>query len=189
MLISDDGLQHYRLPRNLTICVVDGIRRHGNGHLLPAGPLREPPGRLQDMDYVVCNGGQSRPGEIQMSLSGDELVNLATAERQALSDWRGRTVHAVAGIGHPGQFFDALETAGLTVQRHAFPDHHEFTRADFDAWYGHPLIMTEKDAVKCTELSLQDAWYLPVSAVMPLEFEQALLRAVRKILSGDGSKS
>ena len=164
ILISDDGLQHYALGRDIEIAVVDGERRLGNGRLLPAGPLREGAGRLARTDLVVANG---RPGrhEFGMTLRGDTLVGLDSVRpRAALAEWRGRQVHAVAGIGHPQRFFRQLAVAGLDVIEHPFPDHHAFVAADLDFGDGLPVLMTEKDAVKCERLGLKNAWYLPVRA-------------------------
>jgi tetraacyldisaccharide 4'-kinase len=124
VLIADDGLQHYKLCRDVEICVIDGERRFGNGRLLPAGPLREPASRAGAFDFRVTNGGVAQAGEIAMALRGDDAIALAgPAQRRKLADWRGRRVHAIAGIGNPGRFFAGLRSAGLDLVEHAFADH------------------------------------------------------------------
>ncbi len=161
ILLSDDGLQHYRLGRDLEIAVLDGVRRLGNGFCLPAGPLREPPSRLREVDFVVTQGLPGR-GEYGFKLRPAALVSLAgPARREPLEDWRGRRVHAVAGIGHPQRFFELLRRAGLEVVEHPFPDHHPFTAEDRSVIAdGDPVIMTAKDAVKWSRLADEGDWYL-----------------------------
>lgn len=164
ILISDDGLQHYALGRDIEIVVVDGQRRFGNRHLLPAGPLREGIGRLHQADLVVANGRAGRH-EFQMQLQGDNLVSLADERKTLpLASLAGHTVHAVAGIGNPQRFFKQLVAAGLNVYEHGFPDHHDFTPEDIDFGDQLPVIMTEKDAVKCQRFGRSGYWYLPVQA-------------------------
>ncbi|HEX5960805.1 MAG TPA: tetraacyldisaccharide 4'-kinase [Rhodanobacteraceae bacterium] len=172
VVIADDGLQHYALVRDIEVCVVDGVRRFGNGRLLPAGPLREPEARLHGVDFIVCNGGEPRAGEIPMSLSmGDAVALAGPARSQPLLAFAGRRVHAVAGIGHPPRFFDALRGLGMDVVEHPFPDHHRYTRDDFGfAGDGLPVMLTEKDAVKCGAFARPDWWSVPVSARLPDEF-------------------
>lgn len=187
IIVSDDGLQHYRLRRDIEIHVLDAVRQLGNGWLLPAGPLREPASRLREVDLRVGNGA-AFPGiaEHAMHLQLDALHALHGEGRAALADWRGRRVHAVAGIGNPERFFQALRQAGLDVEAHSFADHHAFSAADLP-WRDAPILMTEKDAVKCRAV-IRDApadniWWLPVSAQLPEEFFQLLaerLRGVRK---------
>ncbi|MBL8535473.1 MAG: tetraacyldisaccharide 4'-kinase [Betaproteobacteria bacterium] len=166
-ILSDDGLQHYRLARRVEIAVVDGARGFGNRLPLPAGPLREPVDRLEQVDAVVING----PGEVPvpagfaMRLSGEKLVNMVQGHRvRDLAAKAGTKVHAVAGIGNPDRFFRTLRAAGLEVTEHAFPDHHRFTPADLDFGDDLPVIMTEKDAVKCFGFAAEHWWYLPVAA-------------------------
>jgi tetraacyldisaccharide 4'-kinase len=166
-LISDDGLQHLRLGRDVEIAVVDGARGLGNGLPLPAGPLREPPARLRAVDAVIINGtgAAALPPGLPLTLEGSRLVNLAHGDTtMPLPEWRGRRVRAVAGIGNPRRFFEQLRAAGLEVEEHPFPDHHPFTAGDlaFDA--GLPVVMTEKDAVKCARFAREHWWYLPVEA-------------------------
>ena len=169
VLVADDGLQHYALDRDMEIVVVDGLRGFGNGHLLPAGPLREPLGRLATVDAVVVNGGDPdafilpQPS-FAMSLAGTIFRNLRDPALSAVAaEFAGRQVHALAGIGHPQRFFDHLERLGLDVIPHAFPDHHSYRAEDLPAG---TLLMTEKDAVKCAAFAPSDAWALAVDAIL-----------------------
>jgi len=174
VLIADDGLQHYALARDVEICVIDGMRRFGNGRLLPAGPLREPLSRLQRVDFRVCNGGDALDGEYPMRLSGDEAVALGDARRLPLDSWRGQPVHAVAAIGNPRRFFDSLRGHGIAVIEHAFADHHRFAPAELDFGDRLPVLMTDKDAVKCRRFALAHWWRVPVRADLPPAFHDAL---------------
>lgn len=171
LVIADDGLQALQLARDLEIEVVDGDRRHGNGRLIPAGPLREPVGR--HVDFTVCNGGTPGPGEVPMRLALGEAVALDDGRRRPLADFAGSPVQALAGIGHPARFFDALRAAGLAPVGHAFPDHHAYDAATLAAIPG-PRLMTEKDAVKCRGIAPPDSWAVPVDAVLPDDFLDAL---------------
>lgn len=172
VLVADDGLQHHRLMRDLELCVVDGRRGLGNQHLLPAGPLREPAQRLRSVDLIVVNGGGWRPPEgltraplIDMRLHAEAAVALADpAQQRPLRTFAGGRVHAVAGIGDPPRFFDMLAATGIEVVAHAFADHHAYQRAELQFGEALPLLMTEKDAVKCRAFALPDAWYVPVQA-------------------------
>lgn len=183
VIVTDDGLQHYRLQRDIEIVVVDGERGLGNGHLLPMGPLREPRGRLRRADYVVLNGAASTPssaalGGIEMTLAPARWVSLASAETVAVDSWSlSKRVHAIAGIGNPRRFFATLRGLGFEVSAHAFPDHHAYRAGDLDFGDDQPLLMTEKDAVKCQSLA-QDKpwWYLAVDADLPAGFYQQLLQ-------------
>lgn len=184
VLIADDGLQHYALCRDVEICVIDGERRFGNGRLLPAGPLREPASRLESADFRVCNGDAARPGEVSMTLAGDTAVSLADrAERRALRDFAGRRAHAVAGIGNPQRFFAQLRALGIDAQEHPFPDHRAFVAADLDFGDDAPVLMTEKDAVKCSAFARADWWSVPVRAQLPMEFVEAVAARIRAIAS------
>lgn len=176
ILIGDDGLQHYRLRRDIEIVVVDGVRRFGNGHLLPAGPLREPLSRLRRVDYVVVNG-VAASGELAMELLPGMLSSLSDSDRTAsLADFHGQQLHAVAGIGNPSRFFDLLRREGIPVIEHPFPDHHRFVAEDLAFADGLPLLMTEKDAVKCRRFADARMWYLPVEARLDHSFAARLLR-------------
>ncbi|PZQ18581.1 MAG: tetraacyldisaccharide 4'-kinase [Rhodanobacter denitrificans] len=174
VVIADDGLQNPALARDLEICVIDGERRFGNGRLLPAGPLREPLTRLATLPWRVCNGGTALAGETPMRLHGDRAVNLASGQARPLADFAGRSVHAVAGIGHPERFFAALRASGLDVQAHPFPDHHAYRPADLAFGDGLPVLMTEKDAVKCAVFADETQWSVPVDADLPADFVEAL---------------
>ncbi len=174
VIISDDGLQHYALQRDIEIAVIDGVRRFGNGFMLPAGPLREPVKRLERVDLVVVNGLGSG-NEHRMNLQQGEAHNLQDPGRIcALQAFRSQRVHAVAGIGHPDRFFRALQQTGLQLDTHAFPDHHAFRPEDIRFADGRPVIMTEKDAVKCRHFATQDDWYVPVEASLSNEFRERL---------------
>jgi tetraacyldisaccharide 4'-kinase len=177
IIIADDGLQHYRMGRDVEICVVDGQRRFGNGFCLPSGPLREPVSRLETCDFIVTNGET-------MHMHGDTLVNLATAARQPLHALAGKTVHVVTGIGNPQRFFHTLEQAGLRVLAHIYPDHHHFTGEELQFNDTLPILMTEKDAVKCRLFAVQNAWYLPVDAVLTEDFADALLTRLQGFRHG-----
>jgi tetraacyldisaccharide 4'-kinase len=167
ILVTDDGLQHYRLARDLEICVVDGSRGLGNGALLPAGPLREPAARLHQVDLVVVNGGDWRPdgvAALRMNLGTREALPLDGGAPRPLSAFAGAKVHAVAGIGNPQRFFASLRSAGIEVIPHPFPDHHRYRDIDLCFDGGLPLLMTEKDAVKCTAQARPGRWYVPAEA-------------------------
>lgn len=171
IILSDDGLQHYRMHRDLEIAVVDAGRKFGNGFCLPAGPLREPVSRLGDVDIVVYNtaGTGSSAGDTgacSYALKIVDLCHLSKGEQSKLHSFTGKTVHAVAGIGNPSRFFSDLRNSGVDVVEHAFSDHHVYTQDDFSGWDTDCIIMTEKDAVKCRVLSLPDAWIMRVRADM-----------------------
>jgi tetraacyldisaccharide 4'-kinase len=180
IIVADDGLQHYALGRDMEIAVVDGVRRFGNQHCLPAGPLREPLGRLASVDAVVTNGV---PGvrEYRMDLIPGALRNLQSADKKtSLQSFAGKTVHAVAGIGHPARFFHQLEAQGITVIEHAFPDHHPFTQDDIIFDDDLPVLMTEKDAVKCQEFSDERHWCVPVDAKLDERIIPLILRLIKR---------
>lgn len=165
VILSDDGLQHYRLRRDFEIAVVDGARRFGNEQLLPAGPLREPVSRLRSVDAVVVNGGLHAVGEFAMQLHGAQLYNLLNPSMQAsVADFAGQRLHAIAGIGNPERFFRHLESLGLEIIRHPYPDHHPYTAADLDFGGIDAVLMTEKDAVKCAAFASEHCWVLRVDA-------------------------
>jgi len=174
VLIADDGLQHYRLARDVEICVIDGVRRFGNCRLLPAGPLREPLNRLQRVDFRVCNGGVAEAGEYPMQLHDGAAVALDDDRTRALADFSGQRVHAVAAIGNPRRFFDSLRAAGIEAIEHAFADHHPFVPAELDFADGLPLLMTDKDAIKCRRFARPHWWRVPVQAQLPAAFYEAL---------------
>ena len=180
VILSDDGLQHLRLARDVEIVVVDGVRRHGNGRCMPAGPLREPLGRLASVDLVVVNGA-ARSGELEIQLVAGDAVSLVDAgQTRPLDSFRGAPVHAVCAIGHAERFFRTLEAHGVTIVRHPFPDHHPFREAEIRFPDGAPVLMTEKDAVKCERFADARHWYVPVEAVLSSELEARLLAILRE---------
>ncbi|MEO7935475.1 MAG: tetraacyldisaccharide 4'-kinase [Dokdonella sp.] len=181
VIVADDGLQNPSLARDIEICVIDGQRRFGNGHLLPAGPLREPTSRLRIVDFVVCNGGEPRNNEIPMGLKGNKVVGLAAgAEPRLLSEYSGSTVHAVAGIGNPQRFFQSLRNMGIELIEHAFTDHHALSAEDLAFGDALPILMTEKDAIKCMRFADSRYWKVPVSAELQASFFDALDGKLRR---------
>jgi tetraacyldisaccharide 4'-kinase len=189
LILSDDGLQHLALKRDCEIVVIDGQRGFGNGCLLPRGPLRESPGRLRRVNAVVVNGSMTAKGfqlprlltrtHFDMHLQpGDARPLSGGGALRALTSFRGAGVHAVAAIGNPQRFFDMLRNAGLTVYEHPFADHHPFRPDDLDFGDTLPILMTEKDAVKCAAFANQHAWYVPVTA----EFNEAESRELIELV-------
>ncbi|MEM7400878.1 MAG: tetraacyldisaccharide 4'-kinase [Pseudomonadota bacterium] len=161
VIISDDGLQHYKLPRDYEIIIVDGEREFGNNRLLPAGPLREPVSRLNNVDLVISNGANPSY-EYQYWANLDGAISIASQEEKSLETFKGLRVHAVAGIGNPKRFFDMLEDIGINVIAHTFADHHEFQMEDLRFDDELPILMTEKDVIKCLDFKLQNIWYVPL---------------------------
>lgn len=177
IIITDDGLQHYRLARDNEIVVIDGVRRFGNGWWLPAGPMRERASRLRTVDAVIVNGGVPRKGELAMQLEPGLAVNLKTGEKRDVAALTN--VVAMAGIGHPPRFFATLERCGVVLQKSiALADHQTLTAADVRALtqLGQTLIMTEKDAVKCRAFAEANWWYLPVDAAFADDGAQQLIQ-------------
>lgn len=166
LLLCDDGLQHYRLARDLELVLVDAARGLGNGRCLPAGPLREPPQRLQQVDAVLCNGAASdSPAGFGLTLQPRALVHLRSGRRVPLTHFPpGQAMHAVAGIGNPQRFFATLEALHWRPLCHAFADHARFSPEALAFTPSLPLLMTEKDAVKCRAFAADDWWYLAVDA-------------------------
>jgi len=176
IVIADDGLQHYRLGRDIEIALIDVERGLGNGLMLPAGPLRESPHRLKQVDFLVYHGKKG-----QMILQEKPALPLAaTLSNVSFSDVRRETWHAVTGIGHPARFFTLLRQQGFTILEHIFPDHHLFQPEDFHFNDRHPIIMTEKDAVKCQRFADERFWYLPVDAIIDPLLQQTLWNKIRK---------
>ena len=197
IVISDDGLQHYRLGRALEIAVVDGARGFGNGHLLPAGPLREPVSRLAEVDWMVFNGEPSastvaavdriaqRRDRLQMRLAATQARTVSgDLQARELASFRGAPVHAVAGIGHPARFFATLREAGLQLIEHPFPDHHPFTAADLAFAEPGEILMTEKDGVKCAGFADARCWQVPVAAACDEPGWSALLDQIEALARG-----
>jgi tetraacyldisaccharide 4'-kinase len=180
LIISDDGLQHYRLARDIEIVVIDGKRQFGNGCLLPAGPLREPVSRLSSVDYIVVNGGVMDYAHT-MVLMPHYLVSVSdNHQRLDVDALQAQAVHAVAGIGNPDRFFELLRKHGYHIISHAFPDHHPYTANDLDFGDSLPILMTEKDAVKCESFANHKMWYVDVSAKLDAD----LLSQIQTKLQG-----
>ncbi len=179
IVISDDGLQHYRLKRNIEVLVIDGIRRFGNGFCLPAGPLRECVSRKDEVDCKVTNGVAAQ-GEYAMTYSGCDIVNLVSQEAKPLADLVGQSIKAVAGIGNPDRFFNFLRAQGLRLETKAFPDHYLYSEDSIQADDETLVLMTEKDAVKCQRFAKANWWYVPVNVNMPNEFGLEIVNLLEK---------
>ena len=179
VIITDDGLQHYALARDIEIVVVDGERRFGNGWWLPAGPMRERASRLKQVNAVIVNGGQAGPGEIAMTLQPGAAINLRTEASCAVKGLS--PVVAMAGIGHPPRFFSTLRQQGVEVtQAVPFADHQSYSETTLAALTpaGEPLVMTEKDAVKCRAFAHDNWWYLPVEAQLSAAADDLLQKII-----------
>ena len=175
VIISDDGLQHYALARDVELAVIDGERGCGNGMLLPAGPLREPLRRLECVDALIINGGAVFPLQMlphgvpsfEMRVEGGTFYNVRDPQQEAgPGQFATQAVHGVAGIGNPQRFFNHLRELGLAFSAHPFPDHHAYTATDCAFGANAAVIMTEKDAVKCHGIAGENWWALRVSAVL-----------------------
>jgi len=198
VIVADDGLQHLQLARDCAIVVIDGARGFGNGRLLPAGPLREPVVQLWRADAVVVTGPCQHPslvralppqGVLTMHLIVDEAVQLAPpAAARPLAAFRGQRVHAVAGIGNPERFFASLRAHGIEVIAHAFPDHHPFAAGELGFADELPVLMTEKDAVKCAAFANARLWYVPVTADFSAADARALLTRVLARVRGTAAR-
>jgi tetraacyldisaccharide 4'-kinase len=185
VLLSDDGLQHYRLARQIEIAVVDGARGMGNGLCLPAGPLREPVERLREVDAIVVNGGSwGHAGVFRARAAITSVYRVRDGAPGTLESFAKQTVHAVAGIGNPQRFFDLLEDAGLEVDAHPLADHAELTAESLRFDDGAPVLMTEKDAVKCETFAPDSAWCVTVDLAFDADPAARLLRVVTASLGG-----
>lgn len=187
IIVSDDGLQHYRLARDIEIAVINDRRRFGNGFLLPAGPLRERLSRLREVDFQIVQVSAKKEIAAQSIESGAQmggykmhyqihaLINIHDKKlEKPLSEFNGKTVYAVAGIGDTQGFFSALEGEGIDVKPVSFPDHHIYKQNDLEMAEPFPIIMTQKDAVKCERLKIQNAWYLFAKIIPDPQFIEAL---------------
>jgi len=198
VVLSDDGMQHHALSRDIEIAVIDGQRLLGNQQLLPAGPLREPVSRLNTVDFILFNGTPNRPVHFNASESPEACVPssamlLQSSALQALHEHQGASqsapspkhqpkVHAVAAIGNPERFFQSLEDLGFECIRHPFDDHHAFSQSDILFDDDFPVIMTEKDAVKCRNFSQLDRhFYLPIDAKLSQSFETGFVQRIEHI--------
>ena len=184
VILCDDGLQHLRLRRDIEIAVIDGVRRHGNGRCLPAGPLRESVSRLQTVDVVVANEGAAR-GEFEMKFKPSCLTSVKLPrEDHDLDNLQGARVHAVCGIGNPARFFAMLEKQGAKVIAHEFPDHHHFTLSDISFDDKLPVLMTEKDAIKCERFATDAHWYVEMDVEPHHLLFERILSMLRKVNHG-----
>ncbi|MBD1570875.1 MULTISPECIES: tetraacyldisaccharide 4'-kinase [Aliivibrio] len=181
-IITDDGLQHYALQRDIEFIVIDGKRRFGNQHYIPLGPLREGVERLSSVDFLICNGGEPQENEVSMRLQPSEAINLVTGEKRSVASLSNLV--AFAGIGHPPRFFETLnQLKANVVHTQGFEDHKAFEPTEIEQLmqYGEQLIMTEKDAVKCQSFAQSSWWYLPVDATFPEEKAQQILNKIIEV--------
>lgn len=184
LILCDDGMQHYSLGRDIEIAVIDGQRRFGNGLCLPAGPLREPVSRLDTVDFVVSKFVAGRH-EYKMEYSYGDLISLTQPSKTTpISSFADESVHVIAGIGNPNRYFSYFRNNKIKLIMHEFPDHHAFTADDINFNDGLPVVMTEKDAVKCTAFATQQHWYLPISASLADSFTYRLDALMKEIMNG-----
>ena len=171
VIISDDGLQHYAMGRDIEIAVIDGARRLGNGLAFPAGPLREPKSRLTEVDFIVNNGGPTEGDEILMTLSPAKFIHLNSGKEYSVDKWpMHNQVHAIAGVGNPNRFFDLLLRLGFEFDKNPFPDHHKYNKRDLYYLDHLPILMTEKDAAKCKHFNNSKVWYLSIESKIESQF-------------------
>ena len=182
IIISDDGLQHYRLARDIELLILDGERRFGNGLLLPAGPLRELTGRQQLVDFTIVNG-EAQEGEFQMTLKPTQFIPVSPSSKQVFD--LSKPVVAIAGIGNPERFFTTLRQSSVKVMKtKAFDDHQAFSLAAItQVSESSSVLMTEKDAVKCRDFAKDNWWYLAVDAKLAEKFDQQLMEKVHQVMS------
>ena len=191
IVISDDGLQHYQMYRDLEICMVDGDRLFGNSFCFPAGPLREPIDRIETVDFVVMNGSASNAVNsstpmAQMLMRPKSLVNLLTGEIKPFSGAPfniGNNLQAVCAIGNPERFYKMLEELPYSLTQYSFPDHYQFKSEDFNTELiseHHPVVMTEKDAIKCTDFATNNFWYVDTETDISDEFYPRLLKNIKE---------
>ncbi len=184
LILCDDGMQHYSLGRDIEIAVIDGQRRFGNKHCLPAGPLREPVNRLKTVDFVVSKYIAGRH-EYKMEYSYGDLVSLIDPTKTIpITTFIGQSVHAIAGIGNPDRYFSYLRNKKLKLMMHDFPDHYVFSASDIRFNDGLPVVMTEKDAVKCVAYATEQHWYLPIVATLPDSFSYRLEALMKEVMNG-----
>ncbi|WP_413693392.1 tetraacyldisaccharide 4'-kinase [Psychromonas sp. KJ10-2] len=178
VIITDDGLQHYALQRDIEIVVVDGKRRYGNQHIMPMGPLRESVSRLRDVDFII-NNGAVHEGESTMFLMASECKRVDGVEGKLAK----QSVNACAAIGYPPRFFNTLIEQGFSLDKQIpFADHHAYSESDFAQFStDKPLLMTEKDAVKCTSFAQPHWWYLPIDGQLPADFTDPFLEKLTQI--------
>lgn len=182
IVLSDDGLQHYGLRRDIEIVVVDGERRFGNEACLPAGPLREPLPRLKSIDFIIVNGNAKQSDEYSFKIKPGILQSVVGEKTLAIADCQGKVVYAIAGIGHPQRFFDTLNQLGLVFKTRVFPDHYQFNKSDIDIKNADMIVMTEKDAVKCRRFADDRHFYLPITIECDLRFLTDLTTKLRSLI-------
>ena len=187
LIISDDGLQHYGMQRDIEIAVVHGERRFGNGHCLPAGPLRERPSRLDRVDITIVNGS-GLADEYTMSLIQRFAVQIKTGKKRPLSDFVNTPIHGVAGIGYPEGFFKQLRQAGMSLYPHCFPDHYPYQPKDLDFADSLPILMSEKDAVRCKEWANERLWSVVADLQVDDRFGKRLLLLLEQNKMANSSK-
>ncbi len=188
LILADDGLQHYAMARDKEIVVVDGERMFGNGHLLPVGPLREHPTRLNEADWVLVNFPEQKEKSIDLDVSSPVypisikvtgLTRIATGEKYPLEHLaRFENIVAIVGLGNPNKFFHSLDTLGVRYERKVFPDHHRYSADDFASMKDKTILMTEKDAVKCKKYVGGDAYCLNVEMQIPMVFLDDLYNTI-----------
>lgn len=188
VILSDDGLQHYRMGRSIEIAMVNGVTRYGNGCCLPAGPLREPLSRLSQVDYRVASH-KNLANEFLLSYIPKEFLSVGSVDStqtvsKSVENHGFDMAHAVAGIGVPETFFLQLESLGIKIIRHSFPDHHRYRESDLAFGDELPIIMTQKDAVKCAGFHVKGMWFLEVDTRISEVFEANFLRRVKGLLYG-----
>jgi tetraacyldisaccharide 4'-kinase len=199
IVLSDDGLQHYRLGRDCEIVVVDASRTFGNGQVLPAGPLREPAARLKEVDLTVLTRRELTASEtawgayrvsqlkglrhIRVTVQLLHAVSLVSGKERPLEFFRGQAVRAVAAIGHPEAFFAALRAYGMTVEGRAFPDHASLSLSDIASRGNAPVLMTEKDAVKCRGFADERHWAVPMELQLNAADEKQLAATIDAVLT------
>ena len=178
IILSDDGMQHYAMRRDIEIAVVDSSRNLGNGFCIPAGPLRERAGRLKQVDMVLYNGGEQ---PLNMQIQPGDLMPLTKNHSAVLNT---KKVHAIAGIGNPRRFFHLLESLGYEVIPHEFADHFSYQKNDLIFDDELPVIMTEKDAVKCLGFELPRHWYLPIDVQLSDAAQQQFKQLIMQVCNG-----
>ena len=178
IVLSDDGLQHYRLARDIEIAVVDAERNYGNSFLLPAGPLREPISRLKSVDFIVINGDKTAP--YYMYVEPIKFIAVSDEQKECdLTAFLSQKIHAVAAIGHPKRFFNMLESHRIDIIAHSFPDHYHFQAQDLQFIEDFPIVMTAKDAMKCRSFARENVWYLKINVQLNEQFQNDLLQQLR----------
>lgn len=198
VILSDDGLQHYKMPRDLEVVVIDGERLFGNGMCLPAGPMRETPSRLREVDYIVVNGGDpehcrqsigaigNAPEPQGMRLRATQWVNMNTGARvdlKALPLAGNGRLHALAGIGNPRRFFASVQALGYDPLCHPFPDHYRYAPQDLAFNAADTVVMTHKDAVKCERFATANYWYLDIEADLDDALGERLMKDIETLVA------